>query len=266
MAKISQEKDLEMLKKNADGSFTKYNPKTKAINVTCANGQSVETQLADNTNKISTAQSKANSAYSKAEQAFQSASNGKKLLASAITGKGVSASSNDTFSILANKIRQISTGKKMATGYKDVCALGHDDAYKLEINDLDFKPSRIYILFFRGGGDSSSDYNCIDLWIYSPSMFNKKVITPKLNTYKDTLDDEEEGYLNFQAIETCGVGSTYKIEIYSEFNAKSRGYRVNLVNNIIVTSNGFYLKNNSFCNTNAEYYEEVGDIRWIAIE
>ncbi|WP_373899268.1 hypothetical protein ACER0A_002260 [Haloimpatiens sp. FM7315] len=47
MATISQEKDLEMLKKNADGTFTKYNPKTKASNVKCSNGKDLESQLAD---------------------------------------------------------------------------------------------------------------------------------------------------------------------------------------------------------------------------
>lgn len=39
---------------------------------------------------------------------FQSASNGKGLIATAITGKGVDASSSDTFSVLATKIQQIS--------------------------------------------------------------------------------------------------------------------------------------------------------------
>lgn len=41
-------------------------------------------------------------------EVFQSASNGKGLIATAITGKGVDASSNDTFSQLATKIQQIS--------------------------------------------------------------------------------------------------------------------------------------------------------------
>jgi DNA repair exonuclease SbcCD nuclease subunit len=40
-------------------------------------------------------------------EVFQSASNGKSLIATAITGKGVSASNTDTFEQLANKIRQI---------------------------------------------------------------------------------------------------------------------------------------------------------------
>lgn len=43
-------------------------------------------------------------AYDRAEQAFQSASSGKTSIANAITAKGVSASSADTFSTLATKI------------------------------------------------------------------------------------------------------------------------------------------------------------------
>ena len=47
---------------------------------------------------------------------FQNVSNGKSSIANAITDKGVSASGSDTFSTLASKIGQISTGKKWATG------------------------------------------------------------------------------------------------------------------------------------------------------
>lgn len=42
---------------------------------------------------------------------FQSVSNGKNLVAAAITDKGVAATGGDTFPILANKIRQIETDK-----------------------------------------------------------------------------------------------------------------------------------------------------------
>lgn len=42
-------------------------------------------------------------------EVFQSASDGKNKVANAITGKGVSASNNDTFEILSNKINQIAT-------------------------------------------------------------------------------------------------------------------------------------------------------------
>ncbi|MFU1798699.1 phage tail protein, partial [Paenibacillus azoreducens] len=47
---------------------------------------------------------------------FQSVSDGKQLIAAAITGKGVPASGSDTFATLADKINELSTGLKMATG------------------------------------------------------------------------------------------------------------------------------------------------------
>lgn len=49
-------------------------------------------------------------------ETFQYANDGKTQVANAITGKGVDASSSDTFSQLATKIGQISTGKKFASG------------------------------------------------------------------------------------------------------------------------------------------------------
>lgn len=55
-------------------------------------------------------------AYDKALEAFQSANDGKTVVANAVTAKGVSASPSDTFATLANKIGQIPTGKKWATG------------------------------------------------------------------------------------------------------------------------------------------------------
>lgn len=52
-------------------------------------------------------------AYDRAEQAFQSASNGKELIASAVTGKGVAASGSDSFPVLADKISKISTASEL---------------------------------------------------------------------------------------------------------------------------------------------------------
>ena len=55
-------------------------------------------------------------AMDRADAAFQSASDGKTAVASAVTAKGVAASPSDTFPTLATKIGQISTGKKIAKG------------------------------------------------------------------------------------------------------------------------------------------------------
>ena len=49
-------------------------------------------------------------------EVFQSASNGKQAIANAITGKGIDASNTDTFTQLAEKISQISTGTTSIDG------------------------------------------------------------------------------------------------------------------------------------------------------
>lgn len=61
-----------------------------------------------NTN-IESVTSTANNALAKAEQALQNASNGKTLMASAITGMGVQANANETFEQLSNKVKLIKT-------------------------------------------------------------------------------------------------------------------------------------------------------------
>lgn len=80
-------------------------------------------------------------AYDKAVEAFQSASDGKKLIANAITGKGISASNSDTFSQLATKIGQLEKIKKTASG---TFVFNSDiNQYLLSVRGLPFKPSKI---------------------------------------------------------------------------------------------------------------------------
>lgn len=54
-------------------------------------------------------------AMEKANQAFQSASNGKSIIAGAITGKGVPTSANDTFTVMASNIDSIVTDPSIGT-------------------------------------------------------------------------------------------------------------------------------------------------------
>src|SRR5690606_6068136 len=75
---------------------------------------SASTSLAATANAVRVAYNKAVEALNKANEAFQSASDGKNLIATAITGKGIPASGSDTFSQLASKILSISG--KYATG------------------------------------------------------------------------------------------------------------------------------------------------------
>lgn len=94
-------------------------------------------------------------AINKANQAFQSASNGKNIIAQAITGKGISASGSETFDSLASKINNINTGKKWAKGQvKPLSNLIETPLYVndvqlylscVEVSGLTFKPSIIII-------------------------------------------------------------------------------------------------------------------------
>lgn len=90
-------------------------------------------------------------AMDKANSAFQSASNGKELIANAITGMGVSASTTETFNNLATKITKIKTGKRVATGsFTDsnltfVSKNSKSTITKLNIQDLDFTPSTVIV-------------------------------------------------------------------------------------------------------------------------
>ena len=72
------------------------------------------------------------------QELFTNVSNGKNSIATAITGKGVSASGSDTFTALANKIGQIVTGKKWASGTAVT-----DTSRKITITGLEFNPSFI---------------------------------------------------------------------------------------------------------------------------
>ena len=55
-------------------------------------------------------------AYDRAEMAFTQASDGKSLIANAITGKGGTATNTDTFAQLSSAITNIPTGKRSASG------------------------------------------------------------------------------------------------------------------------------------------------------
>ena len=92
MGAITQEVNIQMLEKLADGNFKKKNPETKASQV----------MLEDTANNF-----KATDVEGAMGELFTNASNGKTQVASAITGKGVSASGSDTFATLATKIGQI---------------------------------------------------------------------------------------------------------------------------------------------------------------
>ncbi|KIL46928.1 hypothetical protein KP77_24960 [Jeotgalibacillus alimentarius] len=84
-------------------------------------------------------------AMDRADAAFQSASDGKTAVASAVTAKGVAASPTDTFPTLATKIGQISTGKGWASGTTSFTG------YSLIITGLPFTPKTFLAQTVSGG-------------------------------------------------------------------------------------------------------------------
>ncbi|MBZ9637519.1 hypothetical protein [Clostridium sp. FP1] len=97
-----------------DDTGTIYYPHTNASVVKCENGQSVETQLAENVKQIGNindqsldATLKGKSLTEMTKVLFTNANNGKTAVANALVAKGVSALTTDTFTVLASKINAI---------------------------------------------------------------------------------------------------------------------------------------------------------------
>ena len=94
---------------------------------------------------------------------FTFANDGKTQIANAITAKGVSASPTETFASLAEKIGQISTGKKWASGTINP----YTPKTTITVNDLSFTPS-IIIIQLRESDTTSSLYDTYYWKIYTP--------------------------------------------------------------------------------------------------
>ena len=99
-------------------------------------------------------------AYDRAEQAFQSASNGKLLIANAITGKGYQTSGNATFEQMAANITAINTGPAKSNGTQVLSSAttsiedlaGNIRNLKLvTVSNLTFAP-RVITLYRNEGG------------------------------------------------------------------------------------------------------------------
>jgi|GEM_PF-857176 len=85
---------------------------------------------------------------------FQLVSDGKLAVAAAITGKGVASSGSDSFSQLATKIGQISTGPKYASGvvsaggssisFRDIGGISRNLPYVV-VSGIGFRPNRIIV-------------------------------------------------------------------------------------------------------------------------
>lgn len=93
---------------------------------------------------------------------FTNASSGKTLVANAVTNKGVVASADDTFTLLADKIGQINTGKKFAKSPSTLDI----DAYSstFSVSGLDFKPKYIIVNHWNVNKSTGSFLNGSDTY------------------------------------------------------------------------------------------------------
>lgn len=110
-------------------------PITKPTNVQFDDGKNLNQKL----NEMST----------KTEEALLQAVNGKTKIATAINGKGVAATSNDSFDVLSNKISTIKTGGKSSEGNFTKAATLYDGNTFVVPYSLDFVPSKIFAIFGR---------------------------------------------------------------------------------------------------------------------
>ena len=113
---------------------------------------------------------------------FTSANDGKTAVATAITAKGVDASPTDTFPILATKIGQITTGKRVITTtltvastqknfYIQNVSTAQASWYVIYNGSIPFEPSRI-VLSNRGTLSPTADPN-YPLWV----VYDKNGVT-----------------------------------------------------------------------------------------
>ncbi|SPT98433.1 phage structural protein, truncation [Lysinibacillus capsici] len=89
------------------------------------------------------------------QELFTSVSNGKSLVANAITQKGVPTSATAEFATMANNIKNIKTGKKFAEGstYSVTNRPGYAASF-IKITGLDFRPSIVIAKAPQFGGNS----------------------------------------------------------------------------------------------------------------
>lgn len=111
-------------------------------------------------------------AMDRANEAFRSASNGKNLIANAITGKGITASNTDTFSILATKISQINTGKRYYGGTIYFQIGSRNEEPKFFTKTLEFTPSVIVCRVVGAAYYDVEEWNGNE-WVYSFSSSTK---------------------------------------------------------------------------------------------
>lgn len=101
----------------------------------------------------------------RANEAFTQAGEGKSSIATAVMEKGVSASPADTFATLADKIGQISTGVKLASGANPNTYFDNEMGWVVEVDGLDFTPT--YVVLAEPTVSSQYSTLCYSKYLWS---------------------------------------------------------------------------------------------------
>jgi hypothetical protein len=116
---------------------------------------------------------------------FLSASDVKSKVATAITGKGVPASSSDTGQELANKITQISTGKKSKNGTHTSGGVIYDNS-SFSVTRLGFRPSHIMVEFKRWNSQWNEYHHYSAKYSTHANHINNMIFSREANPGKDS--------------------------------------------------------------------------------
>lgn len=191
-------------------------------------------------------------AYDRANEAFQSASNGKTKIASAITGKGVTASASDTFATLASKIGSIVTGDITYKGEVKYLT-SKNSAITVSVPQHDVNKTVIFTNYFPAistpadslewrfrpvaGGNGDTDTNCIYGRFVEMSNI-KRVLRYPLNISHSS---------SYEVVKTINFGTTIDItkSVVIVSDAKTTDYYVDNL-----TSTGLQYKQTSTSNSN----------------
>lgn len=141
----------------------------------------------------------------KANSAFQSASDGKTLVANAITAKGQTASGNDTFAQLATAIGNISTGKKWASG-----TLTTNSSGTFSVSNLAFSPNLVFVKVANKG---DSDNNGFGMYSKVPGLTFSLSFNSGTNTYALTFNNNGFAYNNTVIFPSSTILNWYALEI-----------------------------------------------------